>query len=207
MEYQDTASSMDRKFSFTEGEVGVIKSGLKTKLFVADEPRPARETKWKALLLSLCGEFSIPEVHLEFDATQAEPGWGKYCQASKTITMGARFSLTTLLHFFAVALMDARQGDAEFVAMIRGAEFHSPAEVAAAFSLSLFREAAPKMYEAAKLSGRIMFFQEPAVSGPRRAQPQQDDSIDDEPEPAPGSTVADIDPENRVDRGNGFGED
>jgi hypothetical protein len=198
MEYQDTASSFDHKFTFCETELGAIKAGLKTKLYVEDGELCVRQAKWKALLDGLCSAFDIPAVGLEFQSgpEAAKPGFGGYCSSSKTITIGSRFSLVTLLHFFAVALLDAKREDADFIQMIRNTGFMDPQELAAAFSLSLFREAAPKMYEAAKLSGKLMFFQQMEAAGHERSERGSAFEAEEDPEPAPRKRV-DIDPENR----------
>jgi hypothetical protein len=201
MEYQDTASSFDRKFTFTDQEVGAVQAGLKTGLYNEGEDLVTRQAKWKALVTGLSSAFGIPEVGLEFHSggTAGETGYGSYCPDSKVITVGSRFSLVTLLHFFTVALLHAKQEDPVFVAMIQGAGFGSGGEIAAAFALSLFREAAPIMYQKAKDGGKLMFFQQMEA---HRSAPQPDGRStsfeeDEAPEVRP-KIKADIDPENRI---------
>jgi hypothetical protein len=79
------------------------------------------------------------------------------------------------------------------------------------FAYSLFREAAPERFEDAKRNGLLVHLRQRDEAGhtPRRAPraPAQEQEFEDESEPAPGSMKPDIDPENRVDRGNGLGED
>jgi hypothetical protein len=61
----------------------------------------------------------------------------------------------------------------------------------------LFRAAAPEQFEAAKKKGLL-----PALSA-RREESRREEPEDDESEHAPGYTIPDIDPENRVGKGRG----
>lgn len=208
MEYQDTASSLDRKFTFSESELAAVRTALKTKLYDSSESTEVRQAKWKALLSALCTAFDIEVVGLEFEkgGDADKPGYGTYCPDSKVITIGSRYSLVTLLHFFSIALLHAKQTDPEFVAMMQSAGFQAGWEFGGAFSLSFFREAAPKMFEKAKLEGKLLIPEQMEAAG-RQGERRPAPEDDERPEPRPGSTLPDIDPENRVDRGNGFGED
>ena len=203
MEYQDTASSFDRKFTFTDAEIGAVRAGLKTGLYNSGEDLTVRQEKWRALVASLAEAFSLPPVSLEFEIGEkaSQPGFGKYCPDSRTITLGTRFSLVTMLHFFTMAILHTKQEDPAFVAMIQGAGFGSGEEIAAAFSLSLFREAAPAMYQKAKDDGKLVFFQQ--MEQLRNARPTEGGGNstsfeeDEAPEAMP-KIKADIDPENRI---------
>ena len=93
-----------------------------------------------------------------------------------------------------------------------------------AFGLSAFKQAAPRMFETAKNAGRLVgtsveYTDNGRITAETRAADGDDDSGDsldddditeDASSPLPPSAprqVADVDPENRVDRGHGLGED
>lgn len=208
MEYQDTASSLERMFTFTEAELTPIRQALAGDLYNKEEPRTTRQVKWANLLTALCPVFGLSPLRLKFDLLADKPGAGTYLPADKVIIIGKRYSLVTLFHYFFMAILDAKKDDAAFVSMIRnsGKDLNT---IMLGFAYSLFREASPERFEEAKRSGLLVHLKarEQAGHTTTRRAPEPEQEFEEEAEPSPGSMRPDIDPENRIDRGNGLGED
>ena len=189
MEILDTASSLENAISFADDEIAIVKRALKTKLYRRDESREVRQTKFQTMLTALSEKFGIPEVRLEMvDGDWI--GWTYQPEANKILA--ARYSLVSILDGFAEALLFAKnQG-------LAPGETPRLAFNPLAFGLSAFKQAAPRMFEEAKFSGRLVATNVPYTDGGRlQSEPDND------------RQVPDIDPENRRpgDRGNGLGED
>jgi hypothetical protein len=206
MENLETASTAETCVGFDEDEVAVVKKALATKLYLKSEDLEVRKQKWQVLLTDLSEKFGVPEVQLhiveEGHKYSDRAGFGRYDPDMNTLVTNKRFSLTTLLSRFAVALRVAKGEELAWL---------NPSK----FALSLFKAAAPEMFNLAKTSGRLMGTDQLFTDGgkisredaERRAGMREpEEYTDDEPEGAEGDVGPDVDPENR-DRGNGPGED
>ena len=191
MEYLDTASSPENAIAFTDEEIEIVKRALKSKLYRRDEPLEARLAKFQAMLTALSDSFQIPEVRLELSDGDWI-GWEYLPEANKVVV--ARFSLVSVLDGFAQALLFHKNQGLPPDATPR------LAFPVLAFGLSAFKQAAPIMFDAAKMSGRLVATSVPFTDG-GRLRPEL---VDED-----GNQMPDVDPENRRrgDRGNGAGED
>ena len=228
MEILDTASSLENTVSFSEAEVNVVKAALKTKLFVQTEPLEVRTAKFAALVTALAEAFGVPQLNLKVEAHQ-QPGYCGFDGETNSVLINQRFSLTNTLVGFAAAMVHhkpelmPRPTSMEEAGALMSAGHFNPM----AFALSMFKEAAPRMFESAKMAGRLVGTNVEYTDGGRltaerhaeqeRIDDEGDDSVTDDNHPTPPPTqrpapraqnpAADIDPENRRDRGNGLGED
>ena len=212
MENLETASTPETCVGFEEEEVAVVQKALQTKLYLKGEDLEVRTQKWQVLLTDLSEKFGIPEIQLHIvDADHKasdSPGWGRYDPDTNTLITNKRFSLTTMLSHFGVALVVAKREELSWL-------------VPSKFALSLFKASAPEMFTLAKTSGRLKGTDQLFTDGgkisreeaERRAGMRQPEEFtDNEGEGEPGSSGPsgpsgpDTDPENR-DRGNGPGED
>lgn len=220
MEILDTASSDENRIDFDAAELLIVKTALKTKLFNRAEPKEVRVAKFKTMLDALSTKFSVPQLELVV-LDNDQPGFGGFNPEGNKVIINTRFSLTTTLYCFGCALYHhtpALQGTPE------APSHYTPG----GFSLSMFKQAAPRMFELAKNAGRLMGTNVPYTDGGRYPISSVSEGVDDDvdggddtvtddnhptpPPPAPRPTPrpaprADIDPENRRDRGNGLGED
>lgn len=190
MEILDTASSLENAISFADDEIVIVKRALKSKLYRRDENPEVRQAKFQTMLTALSEKFGIPEVRLEMVDGNCV-GWAYQPEANKILA--ARYSLVSVLDGFAEALLFAKnQG-------VAPGEAPRLAFNPLAFGLSAFKQAAPRMFEEAKFSGRLVGTNVPYTDGGRLQLEPDDDE----------RQVPDIDPENRRpgDRGNGLGED
>lgn len=230
MEILDTASSLENTVSFSEAEVNVVKAALKTKLFVQTEPLEVRTAKFAALVTALAEAFGVPQLNLRVEAHQ-QPGYCGFDGETNSVLINQRFSLTNTLVSFALAMVHhkpelmPRPTSMEEAVALMGAGHFNPL----AFALSMFKEAAPRMFESAKMAGRLVGTNVPYTDNGRltaelraeqeRIDDEGDDSVTDDNHPTPPPTqrpapraptdrqLPDIDIENRRDRGNGLGED
>ena len=213
MEFLDTASSDENRVDFADDEIQIVKTALHTKLFRRDESVDERTAKFKALIDALATKFGLPQLTLEV-ADNEEAGWGTFDRNANKIIINRRFSLTTTLFCFGVALV-IHKPEVQ-AAMVAG--HYNPM----AFALSLFKQSAPRMFEQAKNAGRLAGTSVPYTDGGRMPINGESMGVDDDdgddvpptprqhplpPPRTPPSQRPDIDPENRKDRGNGLGED
>jgi hypothetical protein len=207
MEILDTASSFENTISFSEAEVAVVKTALKTKLFVKTESVEIRAAKYKALVDGLCVAFGIAPLTLAVDPHK-DFGYHVWQPETNTLRINVRFSLTNTLAGFADALAYRKPELWQQAAAAEGTGASTFGTLQ--FALSMFKAAAPAMFEEAKRMGRLS-----GVSVPVAASSSEDlgddngdddsysddDSGDDAPvdhRPVPPrSGSADIDPENR----------
>lgn len=217
MEILDTASSDENRIAFDDAETVIVKTALKTKLFARAEPKEVRVAKFKVMLDALAVKFEVPQ--LEFAVLDNDlPGFGGFKPDGNVITINTRFSLTTTLFAFGVALYYHKP-------TLHGTQENPSQFNPWAFALSMFKQAAPVMFETAKNSGRLMGTNVPYTDGGRYPISSVSTGVDDDdddvtdnhptpppfpaPRPAPRQAPsADIDPELRgdYDRGNGIGE-
>lgn len=205
MEYNREAQMPEDAVRFSEDEIAIVKTALKTKLYRRDEPRELRVGKWQVMLTALSEKFGVPEVRLEI---QDGDRIGAWFQPEANKIVAERYSLVSILMAFSNALFfHKNQGinlEDENVQLNYSVD-------ALAFGLSAFKQAAPIMFETAKNAGRLCGTSVPYTDG-GRIQPgdllggDSDDDVDDEHDDVPPMRP-DIDPENRPDRGNGRGED
>lgn len=214
MEILDTASSLENTISFSEAEVVVVKAALKTKLFVQTEDVAVRTAKFAALVTALAEAFGVPQLNLVVEAHQ-QPGYCGFNGETNSVIINQRFSLTNTLVGFACAMVHhkpelmPRPTSMEEAAALTGPGKFNPMS----FALSMFKSAAPRMFETAKMAGRLVGTNVPYTDNGRlteEARQAEQESIDDDGDdnhPTTPPAQADIDPENRRDRGNGLGED
>ena len=226
MEILDTASSDENRIDFDAAEVVIVKTALKTKLFRRDEPKDVRVAKFKVMIDALATKFEVPQ--LEFVVLDNDmPGFGGFNPEGNKIVINTRFSLTTTLYCFACALYHHKPA-------LQGTQEAPSHFTPGGFALSMFKQAAPRMFENAKNAGRLMGTNVPYTDGGRYPISSVSEGVDDDgdldggddtvtddnhptpPPPSPSTPPAtprrpapraDIDPENRRDRGNGLGED
>ena len=222
MEMLDTASSDENRIEFDAAETVIVKTALKTKLFNRAETKEVRQAKFKVMLDALATKFGVPQLAFVV-ADNDQPGYGGFNRETNTITINTRFSLTTTLFCFGMALYHHKPE-------LRGTE-EAPSHFNPwAFALSMFKQSAPRMFDAAKNSGRLMGTNVPYTDGGRYPisgisggvdddDQEGDDSVTDGHPTPPAPPRAprpqrpaptqrpDIDPENLRDRGNGLGED
>lgn len=201
MEINREASLLEETVKFAEDEIVIVKTALKTKLFRRDEPQEVRVGKFQVMLTALSDKFGIPEVR--FERLEGDD-IGAHFEPEGNKIVAQRYSLVSILMAFAVALMfHKNQGLAEGAEPVLSV---SPI----GFGLSAFKQAAPVMFETAKNAGRLCCVSVPYTDG-GRIQPDSDDGGDDgddgDGDDDGPSMRPDIDPENRIDRGNGPGED
>lgn len=136
------------RIQFTDAEVAIVKKALKTKLFKKDEEFTARVAKFQVMLNELAAEFGITAPTLTPHPMMVAigmPGFqvGTDAQGAHHIVIG-RLSLTSILDGFYCVLhsnTDPTPPEEESVL---------------AFGLSMFKQAAPNMFELARTSGRLM---------------------------------------------------
>lgn len=229
MEILDTASSPENGVHFSDAEIAVVKKALHAKLFRrAAESYEVRLPKFQQMVTELSEMFGIPEVKV-VGVVERSTGYGVFNRETNTIETEKFLSLTTVLFTFAVALMTHKPELAPSMAEIfEGADMSGKLQPLA-FALSAFKQAAPRMFDDAKARGMLIGTSTPYTDDGRirpvveGALPPEETGETDAPEgatqelpnpnPAPQSRQnrtsqrPDIDPENRVDRGNGAGED
>ena len=231
MEILDTASSLENTISFDAAEIGIVKVALKTKLFKRDESVEVRTAKFAALINALAEKFGVPQLALRVEEHE-QAGFAKFDPETNTVVINRRFSLTNTLCAFGSAMMhhkpelvgEAPTDMAGLVALMGPGRFNPMS-----FALSLFKQAAPIMFDSAKAAGRLTGTNVPYTDGGRMTAESSseflgnddgehdDDNVTDNNHPAPPQAPraprptppqsADVDPENRRDRGNGLGED
>ena len=232
MEINDTASSRESMITFNDDEVLIVKTALKTKLFKADESKEVRTAKFQTMLAGLSEKFEVPEPKLVIVDGDDKPG-ADYKRDDNTI-IAERFSLVSILAAFACAVLEAKHGEElraqanqMMEAMLTGRDF-TPEVIGfdpIAFGLSMFKQVAPRMFETAKAAGRLMgtsvdYTDNGKITEARRAAELAGENVSDdghesivEESNSPTQTdtlprqAPDLDPENRVDRGSGLGED
>jgi hypothetical protein len=183
MEINQAAQLPEDHVKFSDDEIAIVKTALKTKLFKKEEPREVRTGKFQVMLTELSEKFGVPEVRLEMlDGDEMGSNYDR--DANKILAM--RYSLVSILCAFGAAVLVNRGVGLEPLA----------------FGLSAFKQAAPRMFEEAKTNGRLEGTLVPYTDG-GRIKPQAPEPFDEDG----GSIRPDIDPENRPDRGNGRGED
>jgi hypothetical protein len=141
------------RIRFSDAEIAAVRKALKSKLFRADEADEVRLAKFQTMLDELGDLFSIPAPKL---VKHGGDGPGYVYDADANAIHVQRFSLVTVLDGFAHALQ-ARTENGE----VSG-------EFVMAFGLSAFKAAAPRMFELARGSGRLMGVDVPYTDAGRR---------------------------------------
>lgn len=231
MEILDTASSPENGVHFTDAELLPVQTALKTKLFKrTEDSQEAREAKFQVMYTALSEVFGIPEVKISTVQMPARcSGLAQFRPESNIVLTEKYLSLVTVLSGFARALAYHKPELAPRYNEETG-ERVSAGLTPSNFSLSMFKEAAPEMFEAAKNNGRLGHTSVPYTDNGRLSSRTGEpiEHGEDTPEgattdlptpPAPGAQTQtppapqppaqrpDVDPENRSDRGNGLGED
>lgn len=232
MEIQDTASSPENMVHFTDVELAPVVRALTTKLFRrSSESYEVRVVKFQAMFTALSEVFGIPEVKV-VGVVERQMGYLDFEPGGNTVATEKHLSLVTCLHGFAMALLHHKP---ELRAQIDPATFEqtAPGLRPDGFALSMFKQAAPQMFEEAKNRGRLYgtsvpytddgrLTQDGQVRGAEEAPSTGEDAAPEgattdlppappahrpvQPPQRPPVQRPDIDPENR-DRGNGRGED
>lgn len=205
MQYNADAQIREDMVRLSDDEIQVVKDALKTKLFKRDEPDEVRLGKFQTLVTALCEKFQVPEVRLELN-TEAEiadrPGWLSYNGDENRLYINKRFSLATTLTGLGFALVH-HKGSAGMGELLGGLDRNRLLGFIGGFGVSVFKQAAPKMFKAAKDAGKLMGYEEsPYTDGgrlpvdnefnPRGEESNEGDDCDTHEAP-------DIDPENRTD--------
>jgi hypothetical protein len=231
MEILDTASSPENGVCFSDVEIAIVKKALHTKLFRRSlESLEVRLPKFQTLVSELSEVFGIPEVRLTTGPVR-EVGYAKFKAESNTIETEQFLSLVTTLFGFALALHHHKPEMAPNILEMLSGVSQAGKLMPLAFALSAYKQAAPRMFEDAKLRGRLVGTTTPYTDDGRLPasnpinggdEPATGTGEDSAPEgattdlPAPQSRriqhpqtgqQPDIDPENSLDRGNGRGED
>ena len=232
MEILDTASSPENGVHFSDVEIAVVKKAIRTKLFHRSlETVEVRLPKFQALVSELSEVFGIPEVKLTTGPVRAV-GYAKFNPESNTLETEQHLSLVTVLFGFAVALTHHKpELRPDLMTMLTG-QSQAGQLMPLAFALSAYKQAAPRMFEDAKVRGRLVGTSSPYTDDGRLSANNASNG-GDEPATATGEDVVpegattdlppaprsrriqppqtgqrpDIDPENMLDRGNGRGED
>jgi len=163
MQIMSSEGAYEDRIKFDEDEVAIVKKALHAKLFCRNEGLPVRTEKWQTLLNELADKFAIPAPKL--DATLGEiPGYS-YEVETNTIHVQVgeirNFSLVSTLDGFAEALQHRTEGE------------NVNPKFVIAFGLSMFKAAAPRMFEAAKAAGRLMYTDSEYTDGGRIAETRQ----------------------------------
>ncbi len=232
MEILDTASSPENMVHFTDAELAPVILALTTKLFRRTaETYEVRVAKFQTMITQLSEVFGIPEVRVA-GVVDRRMGYAEFEPGGNTIATEKHLSLVTVLHGFAVAVIYHKpelQGTVNEETLERTGYLRPDA-----FALSMFKQAAPQMFEEAKNRGRLYGTSVPYTDDGRLTQegaereaeaphtgedappeggttdlpapPPAQRPVQPPQRPLPPVQRPDIDPENR-DRGNGRGED
>lgn len=233
MEILDTASSPENGVHFSDAEIAVVKKALSTKLFRRSiDSHEVRLAKFQVMITELSGAFEIPEVKLDTGPVRA-PGYVEFKPESNTIVTEKFLSLVTTLFGFARALHYHKPAlRPDLMQIVAGVSQRDKLDPLA-FALSMFKQAAPRMFDDAKARGRlcgtnVLYTDDGRITREQTTTTDADTTSTGEdvaPEggttdlpPLPSRHVTpprrpqsnqqpDIDPENLRDRGNGRGED
>lgn len=141
---------LDRQFTFEAGELAVLQSALKTKLFAGSGgSASARLAKLQTLVNGLSGAFAVPTLTLELrQSLSREEFSGSRYTFQPDLSSGraelGKLSLLSVLGAFGKHLG----------AMENGRVSKSYAK---AFARSLYRAAAPGLYGAAQVAGTVPY--------------------------------------------------
>lgn len=132
------------RMRFPDGALAVVRGALKTKLW---RGQPAeRLEKLRALNSQLSEFYGVPACSVAVRNTPVGP---HYVPGSNAIVLD-KVSLVSWAHEFAHHLLHCRRKPQQEI-------------FPRAFSLSLFFQAAPRMFEAARQSGRLLYTDEGGV--------------------------------------------
>lgn len=133
-----TAQPYWRRLQFEPEVVAIVRGALKTRLWSGcpDE----RLEKIRALCRALSTHYAMPAPEVVVKQTPLGP---HFIPPRRLIVLD-KISVTSFLHEFAHALLDAR-------------EEPQNEEFPRAWSLGLFYTVAPRLFETARASGRLLF--------------------------------------------------
>lgn len=130
-----------RRMEFEPAVLTIVRAALKTKLWQGSET--AKLEKLRALNRALSAHYGVPACAVEVERTPIGP---HYRPGTDRITLD-KVSLVSWAHEFGHHLLHCRREQQQ-------------EEFPRAFSLSLFFKAAPRMFEAARSSGRLLYTNE-----------------------------------------------
>ena len=126
------------RMTLPEGALAIVRAGLKTKLWRGAPGE--RLEKLRALNRQLSEFYGVPACEVSVRSTQMGP---HYQPGANSIVLD-KVSVVSYLHEFGHHLLHCRRKPQQEV-------------FPRTFSLSLFYQAAPRMFEAARQSGRLLY--------------------------------------------------
>lgn len=147
--------NLEDRIEFTDAEALVIRKAVKSKLFHKGDRIEERVMKFQTMLSELSKKFSVPRLRLMLHQgmmMRNTPGYGY----KDNIVVIGRFSLTSILSAFAMHLHHHTENGELTV---------DDDDFLKAFSLSLFKQAVPRMFKRAKKKGRLVGTEVPYTDG------------------------------------------
>lgn len=133
-----TAQPYWLRLQFEPEVIAIVRGALKTKLWSGSESEKLE--KIRALCRELAAHYAMPAPEVVIKQTPIGP----HFIPSRRLVVLDKVSITSFFHEFAHVILDAR-GERQ------------NEEFPRAWSLGLFFRAAPRMFEAARRSGRLLF--------------------------------------------------